>query len=282
MTDVQVFANPDFGQIRAVLIEGEPWFVGKEVTVVLGYVDSVKALKQHIDDEDKRLVRPGETPCLKVNNRGAYIINESGLYSLILSSKLHEAKKFKRWVTSEVLPALRKTGKYALPEAPEPPALPDPAAVRVLTPDDYINAARILSTCKSERLPYVIPMLERAGIDLTDIPVPRTHRLRDDAPELLKIAEFVNRPVPVDWNRYTVEERLAYWKNGDDRVSTVPRQTITAIEVWRELLNQRGELTRADAREINLHLDAVAGWKKHPAPIRTGTYGVQRGFVRDN
>ena len=288
MTDVQVFANPDFGQIRTVLIEGEPWFVGCEIAKALGYSNSRDAMRKHIDPEDRQTYR-SETSDNTVAKRDGMpgnpnrtIINESGLYSLILSSKLPEAKKFKRWVTSEILPALRKTGKYALPEAPEPPALPDPAAVRLLTPDDYINAARILSTCKSERLPYVIPMLERAGIDLTDIPVPRTHRLRDDAPELLKIAEFVSRPVPVDWNRYTVEERLAYWKNGDDRVSTVPRQTITAIEVWRELLNQRGELTRADAREINLHLDAVAGWKKHPAPIRTGTYGVQRGFVRDN
>ena len=282
MNAVQVFNNPDFGQIRSVMIEGEPWFVGNEVSSVLGYTDNPKALKRHIDEEDKRLVKPDVLSGLKIPNRGTYIINESGLYSLILSSKLPEAKKFKRWVTSEVLPALRKTGKYALPDTPEPPALPDPAAVRMLTPDDYINAARILSTCKSERLPYVIPMLERAGIDLTDIPVLRTRRIRDDDPELLKIVEFVHRPVPVDWNRYTVEERLAYWKDGDDRVSTVPRQTITAIEIWRELLNQRGELTRSDAREINKNLDAVAGWKKHPAPIRTGTYGVQRGFVRED
>lgn len=292
MTDVQVFANPDFGQIRTVLIEGEPWFVGCEIAKVLGYSNSRDAMKKHIDTEDKQVIQrsqnatfdlqKGQNAPFDLPTRGLTFINESGLYSLILSSKLPEAKKFKRWVTSEILPALRKTGKYALPEAPEPPALPDPSTVRLLTPDDYINAARILSTCKSERLPYVIPMLERAGIDLTDIPVLRTRRIRDDDPELLKIVEFVRRPVPVDWNRYTVEERLAYWKDGDDRVSTVPRQTITAIEIWRELLNQRGELTRSDAREINKNLDAVAGWKKHPAPIRTGTYGVQRGFVRED
>lgn len=282
MNDVQVFANPDFGQIRTVLIAGEPWFVGKDIAVKLGYADTAHALKQRIDDEDKRLVRVGEIPTLKVNNYGAYIINESGLYSLILSSKLPEAKKFKRWVTSEILPALRKTGKYILSEAPESPVLPDPTTVRVLTPDDYLNAARILSTCKSERLPYVLPMLERAGIDFTDIPLPRTYRLCDNDPELQGIEEFVRRPVPVNWNRYTLEERLAYWKNGDKTVSTVPRQTIAAIEIWRELLNQRGELSRADAREINRHLDALTGWKKYPSPIKTGTYGSQRVFVRDN
>ena len=285
MSDIQVFNNPDFGQIRSVMIEGEPWFVGYEVSSVLGYADNPKALKQHIDEEDKRFVKPGVLPGLKTPNRGAYIINESGLYSLILSSKLPEAKKFKRWVTSEVLPALRKTGKYALPDTPEPSALPDPSTVRLLTPDDYINAARILSTCKSERLPYVLPMLEKAGIDFTDIPIPplpRRTRPLADAPDLLKIAEFVNRPVPVDWNRYTLEERIAYWKDGDDKVSTVPRQTITAVEIWRELWNQRGDMTRADTVEINKYLDGVAGWKKHPTAFRAGPYGVQRGFVRED
>ena len=84
------------------------------------------------------------------------IINESGLYSLILSSKLPSAKRFKRWVTSEVLPALRKTGSYTVPEA----------APRVLTPDDYLTAARILSGCRNERLPYVLPLIKKAGIDI--------------------------------------------------------------------------------------------------------------------
>lgn len=291
MNTVQVFNNPDFGQIRTVLIEGEPWFVGCEIAKALGYSNSRDAMRKHIDPEDRQTYR-GETSDDTVAKRDGMpgnpnrtIINESGLYSLILSSKLPEAKKFKRWVTSEVLPALRKTGKYALPDTPEPSALPDPSTVRLLTPDDYINAARILSTCKSERLPYVLPMLEKAGIDFTDIPIPplpRRTRPLADAPDLLKIAEFVNRPVPVDWNRYTLEERIAYWKDGDDKVSTVPRQTITAVEIWRELWNQRGDMTRADTVEINRYLDGVAGWKKHPTAFRAGPYGVQRGFVRED
>ena len=281
MNDVQIFANPDFGQIRSVMIEGEPWFAAKDAATSLGYKNTRQAIATNVDAEDKG-VHSMDTLCGK---QSMQIINESGLYSLILSSKLPEAKKFKRWVTSEVLPALRKTGKYALPDTPEPSALPDPSTVRLLTPDDYINAARILSTCKSERLPYVLPMLEKAGIDFTDIPIPplpRRTRPLADAPDLLKIAEFVNRPVPVDWNRYTLEERIAYWKDGDDKVSTVPRQTITAVEIWRELWNQRGDMTRADTVEINKYLDGVAGWKKHPTAFRAGPYGVQRGFVRED
>lgn len=111
MNELQVFSNSEFGNIRTVTIDGEPWFVGKDIAESLGYSNSKKALGDHIDAEDKRgsqIVTPGGTQTMT-------IINESGLYSLILSSKLPNAKKFKRWVTSEVLPALRKTGHYEMP-----------------------------------------------------------------------------------------------------------------------------------------------------------------------
>ena len=111
---VQVFANPEFGKIRSVLIDGEPWLVGKDVAKALGYKDTVNALKSHVDTEDKRggwqITTPSGTQTMT-------IINESGLYSLVLSSKLPDAKKFKRWVTSEVLPAIRKTGSYQITDA---------------------------------------------------------------------------------------------------------------------------------------------------------------------
>lgn len=112
MNNLQVFNNAEFGSVRTVAIDNEPWFVGKDVADALGYKDSSDALRNHVDDEDKILVKVGEIPTLKISNYGAYIINESGLYSLILSSKLPSAKKFKRWVTSEVLPSIRKTGHY--------------------------------------------------------------------------------------------------------------------------------------------------------------------------
>lgn len=112
MNNLQIFDSPDFGQIRTIQQNGEPWFVGKDVASVLQYRDTSDALKKHVDKEDKVLLKAGETPTLKSSNFGMYIINESGLYSLILSSKMPKAKEFKRWVTSEVIPAIRKTGGY--------------------------------------------------------------------------------------------------------------------------------------------------------------------------
>lgn len=105
---IQIFENSEFGHVRVVIINGEPWLVGKDVAAALGYSDTYGALKKHVDDEDKQNCQNDsfETP------RGMTLINESGLYSLILSSKLPTAKNFKRWVTSEVLPSIRKHGGY--------------------------------------------------------------------------------------------------------------------------------------------------------------------------
>lgn len=112
MNEIQIFNNEDFGQIRMVQIDEDPWFVGKDIADALGYKDTADALRKHVDDEDKRLVKVGDLPTLEMSNYGAYIINESGVYSLILRSQLPDARKFKRWVTSEVLPSIRKTGSY--------------------------------------------------------------------------------------------------------------------------------------------------------------------------
>lgn len=112
MNEISIFTNPEFGKIRTVAMNGEPWFVGKDVAVALGYKDTAKALLSHVDGEDKHFVKVGEIPTLETGNYGVTIINESGLYSLILSSKLPGARAFKRWVTAEVLPQLRKTGTY--------------------------------------------------------------------------------------------------------------------------------------------------------------------------
>lgn len=107
--EIEIFKNPDFGIVRTMVIENEPFFVGKDVATILGYKDTSDALKRHVDSEDKL------TRCFTDSGQGRemYVINESGLYSLILSSKLPGAKSFKRWVTSEVLPSIRKHGAYA-------------------------------------------------------------------------------------------------------------------------------------------------------------------------
>lgn len=108
-TKLTVFNNEEFGEIRTVIIDNKPWFVGKDVAVSLGYKDTSDALKKHVADEDKL------TRCFADSgqNRQMYIINESGLYALIFGSKLESAKRFKHWVTSEVLPSIRKNGIYA-------------------------------------------------------------------------------------------------------------------------------------------------------------------------
>ncbi len=108
MEELKVFKNDEFGVIRTTNINGELYFVGKDVANVLGYSDENKAISMHIDDEDKL----NDKTALSLGQRGGWFINESGLYSLIISSKLPTAKKFKRWVTSEVLPSIRKNGGY--------------------------------------------------------------------------------------------------------------------------------------------------------------------------
>ena len=108
--ELQVFSNAEFGSVRSIMVNNEPYFVGKDVAEILGYKDTAKAIFAHVDAEDKGV---GELPT-PGGVQNVTIINESGLYSLILSSKLPNAKKFKRWVTSEVLPAIRKHGVFAV------------------------------------------------------------------------------------------------------------------------------------------------------------------------
>lgn len=131
MSELQIFKNAEFGSVRTITVEGEPYFVGKDVAEILGYSNTRKALADHVDEEDKGVTKcdtPGGVQDLTV-------INESGLYSLILSSKMPNAKKFKRWVTSEVLPTIRRHGLYAMDEV-------------LANPDILINA---LLELKAER-----------------------------------------------------------------------------------------------------------------------------------
>ena len=116
VNDVLVVSNSEFGNIRTVTVNGGPWFVGKDIAEALGYSNASKAVMNHVDDEDKQFlmcdIADSQNGNVLTGQSKTAIINESGLYSLILSSKLPNAKKFKRWVTSEVLPAIRKTGHY--------------------------------------------------------------------------------------------------------------------------------------------------------------------------
>lgn len=163
MTDIQVYTHNELGSIRVLDIDGEPWFVGKDITTALGYSNSRDAISKRVDVEDKKSGVAIHDSMGR--NQNVVAINESGMYSLILSSKLPSAKKFKRWVTSEVLPAIRKIGIYSVAGVLTPsddPIVP----MRTLTPDDYLSAARLIAGCKQDRLPVIISLLQKGGWDL--------------------------------------------------------------------------------------------------------------------
>ena len=115
MNEIKRFNHSEFGELRAIEIDGEPWFIGKEVAEKLGYKNTRDALLNHVDKEDKNTVAIHDG----IGNPNKVIINESGVYSLVIGSKLESAKRFKRWVTSEVLPSLRKYGKYSMLKKPD-------------------------------------------------------------------------------------------------------------------------------------------------------------------
>lgn len=135
MNELQIFNNPDFGQVRVVNINGEAWLVGKDVAEALGYSNSRKALIDHVDDDDK-----GVTKCDTLGGvQNMTIINESGVYALVFSSKLPKAKEFKRWVTSEVLPSIRKHGAY----------MTKPTIEQIITSPDFL--IKLATELKNEK-----------------------------------------------------------------------------------------------------------------------------------
>lgn len=112
MNEIKVFTNEDFGEVKMIEINDEPWFVGKNVADILGYQNGSRDINRHVDEEDRQKIMAFDGN----QDRETIIINESGLYSLILSSQLPSAKRFKRWITSEVIPQIRKTGAYHVPQ----------------------------------------------------------------------------------------------------------------------------------------------------------------------
>jgi len=135
---IKIFENEEFGQIRIIEKDGEAWFVGKDVATALGYKEPTKAAREKVDVEDKGVSKI-DTP---FGTQEMIIINESGLYSLVLSSKLPTAKKFKRWVTSEVLPSIRKHGAYMTPETLQ---------AAILNPDTMIQLCQALKEEQEKR-----------------------------------------------------------------------------------------------------------------------------------
>lgn len=154
MNELKIFENPEFGKLRTVEIDGEPWLVGKDVAQALGYSNPSKAIIDHVDEEDKRFEMLLVSDSQNGNLVKTAIINESGLYSLVLSSKLPTAKKFKRWVTAEVLPSIRKHGAYMTPDAIE----------KVLYNPDFI--IQLATDLKKERAKSYAMMTEAALLNM--------------------------------------------------------------------------------------------------------------------
>lgn len=189
MNDIQIFENSEFGTIRTITIDGEPWFVGKDVAEALGYSNASKAVINHVDDEDKQFImfniadsQNGNVP---IGQSKTAFINESGLYALILSSKLPSAKKFKHWVTSEVLPAIRKTGYYGKPS-------PLPKANNI---NEIVNLGKFIRSLVADQgaTPYqvadaVIDTMKQFDIKLSDkllLPV-KLDAVREDELDMIE------------------------------------------------------------------------------------------------
>ena len=152
MNELEIFNNPEFGQIRATEINGEPYFVGKDIAEALGYTNPQKAIRDHVDEEDKTL-----NESFTVNGTMAVLISESGVYALVFGSQLPKAKEFKHWVTSEVLPTIRKHGAYATPATIESIIADPDNGIKLLTAlKEEQEKRKALQTQIAEQKPKVI------------------------------------------------------------------------------------------------------------------------------
>lgn len=188
MSEVKIFNNEEFGEIRTVSIDGEPWFVGKDVAEALGYVKARNAIATHVEDDDKK-----DAP-IQGDLGGTQlmtIINESGLYALIFGSKLESAKRFKHWITSEVLPSIRKHGIYAT----------DNVIDNIMNNPDF--GIQLLTKLKEERAARV--EAERRNTILTHVNKTYT---------MIEIAKELNMKSATQLNRLLAEKRIQYHVNG--------------------------------------------------------------------
>lgn len=156
MNDIQIFNNPEFGEVRTVMIDGEPWFCGKDVCKGLGYTKTTQAIHNNVDMEDT--LKKGLLDSRGIEQE-TIVVNESGLYSLIFGSKLESAKKFKRWVTAEVLPQLRKTGSYGT--APQLP----------MTTREQIQLLAKGNEELNQRMDTITERMDRIELDLPILPI---------------------------------------------------------------------------------------------------------------
>lgn len=215
-SELKVFENPAFGRVRTVEIDGEPWFVGKDVAEALGYRDTSDALKKHIDADDKLTRRFADSG----QAREMYVINESGLYSLILSSKLPGAKEFKRWVTSEVIPSIRKTGGYTL----KPMTDYQKEQTRLKEENAHIRKAQILERLANQyegtyrQILHAYATKELSGKFL--LPLPELEEKTYSATEIGELLGITANRVGLLTNRYDLKtEQYGQWFKDKSRYS---------------------------------------------------------------
>lgn len=186
MNELKIFENPEFGSIRTVVIDNEPWFVGNDVAKALGYKDTYSALRHNVDDEDKRLCPVGSTS----GTQDTLVISESGLYSLIFGSKLEKAKEFKHWVTAEILPSIRKNGGYIQNQ-------------EQMTPEEIVaNALIVANKIIAEKEAKIVEMKPKAEYfdNLVDSKLLTT--FRDTAKEL--------HIPPQQFTRWLIDNKYVY------------------------------------------------------------------------
>lgn len=216
MNELMIFENPTFGRVRTVEINNEPWFVGKDVAEALGYRDTSDALKKHVDADDKLTRRFADSG----QAREMYIINESGLYSLILSSKLPGAKEFKRWVTSEVIPSIRKTGGYTL----KPMTDYQKEQTRLKEENAHIRKAQILERLANQyegtyrQILHAYATKELSGKFL--LPLPELEEKTYSATEIGELLGITANRVGLLTNRYDLKtEQYGQWFKDKSRYS---------------------------------------------------------------
>lgn len=226
MDKIEIFKNPEFGEIRTIMVNGEPWLVGKDVAQALGYKEPTKAAREKVDPED-RGVSKIDTPS---GVQEMTIINESGLYSLVLSSKLPTAKKFKRWVTSEVLPSVRKHGAYMTPETIEN-VLYDPDFIIQLATDLKKERAKSYAMMTEAALLNMELDAQQYKVDFFDALVDSgtLHSLRETA-KLLEVPEKT-------FIRWLIQDKFLFRDSGGKLLPCAGRDTKDGLFAVKEVGN---------------------------------------------
>lgn len=267
MNEIKIFENPEFGQIRTTTVDDVPWFVGKDVAMVLGYSNPRDAINKHVDDEDK-----GVTKCDTLGGKQQIvIINESGLYSLILSSKLPTAKKFKRWVTSEVLPSIRQTGGYIAEQSAK--QIPSPAAEK--------RAHAMVLNAKTRAAKQLMNLWDKANVK----PEYQALALGDYyAEDGIKLPAIALQSTKITYDKTTIADKLGVLsKNGKPHA-----QAIGAIIAQLEINDEEREAVPyhryghdgVDYQYTESVIDKVDQWitqNENPAQIISGrkSYSVK-------